>query len=135
MINEKLCYKPKKKLKKNPLKFFLLLLIFFKYKVSGWGVPYINITAKEYPDYKYRPRKKMKTSPGCPVATPPKQKVRRLMGYKQIINQFSILITSFFSTLFVSPYHLISSPLFLSLTPSSRLTTYQHPPPPTQLTV
>jgi len=31
---------------------------------------------QEYPDYKYRPRKKMKTSPGCPVATPPKQKDR-----------------------------------------------------------
>jgi len=31
---------------------------------------------QEYPDYKYRPRKKMKSSPGCPVATPPKQKDR-----------------------------------------------------------
>lgn len=31
---------------------------------------------QEYPDYKYRPRKKMKNSPGCPVATPPKQKDR-----------------------------------------------------------
>jgi len=28
---------------------------------------------QEYPDYKYRPRKKLKTSPGCPVASPPKQ--------------------------------------------------------------
>jgi hypothetical protein len=31
---------------------------------------------QEYPDYKYRPRKKLKSSPGCPVATPPKQKDR-----------------------------------------------------------
>jgi len=28
---------------------------------------------QEYPDYKYRPRKKLKTSPGCPMASPPKQ--------------------------------------------------------------
>ena len=25
---------------------------------------------KEYPDYKYRPRKKMKGSPGCPLSGP-----------------------------------------------------------------
>ena len=25
---------------------------------------------KEYPDYKYRPRKKMKGSPGCPISGP-----------------------------------------------------------------
>jgi len=28
---------------------------------------------QEYPDYKYRPRKKLKGSPGCPMTSPPKQ--------------------------------------------------------------
>ena len=34
-----------------------------------WGrLTYCNLRVQEYPDYKYRPRKKMKGSPGCPLS-------------------------------------------------------------------